>query len=100
MCLFCSDVGQAGVKKVEYGPHISRLVIPHQVGPKLVHENAAVEHDVDNVSELEVPCGRAPFDLLDHGIHLIWVPPDDALLVEERSNFKKNRTHMQDHGDA
>ena len=42
-----------------------------------------VEHDVDNIGKLEVLCGGPPLDLLDQCLHLLWVPPDDALLLSE-----------------
>ena len=63
--------GQGGAGEGGDGAHILGFMLPPRGNLELELEDAAVEHDVDDVGELEVPRGRPPFDPLDHGLHLI-----------------------------
>jgi hypothetical protein len=47
----------------------------------LEREDVEMEHDIDHVGQLEVLLDGPPLDLLDQCLHLLWVPPDDALLL-------------------
>jgi hypothetical protein len=63
------------------GVHVLGLLCPRRGSPKLERKYAAVEHDIDDVGQLNLPRCGPPQDPVDQGLHLFWLPPSNTLLL-------------------